>query len=151
MSLAAKSQNHWIFTPKERIVYREYALIKSMLCFRRHRDKSMVHARRVLRGRFVAFVLAVALVVPVPVTPAEAIPREDTGGISVSIAASEQGAAGLSDRALVCHMHFEHHQLVRAESALVMPAPDAVRACYSTGVSWLASLKPAPLRRPPRA
>jgi hypothetical protein len=111
----------------------------------------MVHLRRVLSGRFVAFVLALALVVPAPATPAGAIPREDTSGISVSFARSEQGVADLSDRALVCHMHFEHHQLVRAENALVMPAPDSVRACYSTGVSWLASLKPAPLRRPPRA
>ena len=111
----------------------------------------MIHARRVLSGRFVAFVLAIALVVPVPATPAGAIPHEDTSGISVSFAASEQGVAGLSNHALVCHMQFEHHQLVRAENALVMPALDSVRACYSTGVSSLASLKPAPLRRPPRA
>ena len=38
----------------------------------------MVHARRVLQRRFVAFVLAVALVVPAPAMPAGAMPREDT-------------------------------------------------------------------------
>jgi len=111
----------------------------------------MVRAWRVLSGWIIAFVLAIALVVPVPAMQAGAMPHEDSSGISVSFAASEQGAGSLSNHALVCHMHFEHHQLVRAENAVVMPAPDSVRARYSTGVNSLASLKPAPLRRPPRA
>jgi hypothetical protein len=72
--------------------------------------------------------------------PAGAMPQEGSSGISVSFTASEQGAGSLSNHALVCHMHFEHHQLVRAENAVVMPALDSVRACYLTGVNSLTSL-----------
>src|ERR1700730_8239872 len=115
--------------------------------YRKHRDDSTVHAWRVLSGWFVAFVLAIALVVPVPAMPAGPMPHEDTSGISVSFTDSEQGAAGLSNHALVCHMHFEHHQLVRSE----IPALDTSRACYLTGVNSFASREPAPLHRPPRA
>jgi hypothetical protein len=118
--------------------------------YQKHRDNKMLHAWCVLSGRFVAFVLAIALVVPVPAMQAGAMPHEDTSGVSVSFTASE-GAASLSNHALVCHMHFEHHQLVRAENAVVMPAPDSVRARYLTGVKSLTSFQPAPLRRPPRA
>jgi hypothetical protein len=128
-----------------------------MLCYRKHRDNRMIPARRVLSGWFVSIVLAVALVVPVPGMPVEAMPHEDTSPVSVSLAASvsfaasEQAGAGLSNHALICHMHFEHHQLVGIENAFVMPALDSVRACYLTGVNSLTSLQPAPLRRPPRA
>jgi hypothetical protein len=117
----------------------------------------MIHARRVLRGWFVAFVVAVALVVPVPGMPTGAMPHEDTSPISVSFAASasfassEQGVEDLSNLALVCHMHFEHHQLVRPDNAVVIPALDTSGACYLTGVNSFGSLDPAPLRRPPRA
>jgi len=118
---------------------------------RKHSDDRTIHAWRELSKLFVAFVLAIALVVPVRAMPAWAMPREDTSLISVSFAASEQGEADLSDPIIVCHMHFEHHQLVRVENAFVMPALDSVRACYLTGVNSLTSLQPAPLRRPPRA
>ena len=117
----------------------------------------MIRARRVLSGWFVAFVLAVALVVPVPGMPAGTMPHEDTSVISVSFAssvsflASEQGPADLSSHAITCHMHFEHHQLVRSENAYVIPALDSVRACYLTCVNPLASLEPYPLQKPPRA
>ena len=122
-----------------------------------HRDKRVSYARRVLRRWFVAIVLAIALVVPVPGMPAWAMPHEDTSPISVSFAtsvsfaASEQGGEDLSGHALVCHMHFEHHQLVRSDNAVVIPALDTSRACYSMGVNSFASLEPAPLHRPPRA
>jgi hypothetical protein len=117
----------------------------------------MIHARRGLSRWFVAFVLAIALIVPVPEMPAGAMPHEDTSPISVSFvafvsfAASEQSGEGLSSHALACHMHFEHHQLVRSDNAVVMPPLDTSRACYLTGVNSFASLEPAPLRRPPRA
>jgi hypothetical protein len=117
-----------------------------MLGYRRHRDDRTVHAWRALSRWIVACVLAIALVVPVPAMPAGAMPHEGSSGISVSFTASEQGAGSLSNHALVCHMHFEHHQLVRAENAVVMPALDSVRACYLTGVNSLTSLQPAPLR-----
>jgi hypothetical protein len=82
---------------------------------------------------FVAFVLAIALVVPVRAMPAPgAVPHEGTSLISVSFAASEQGAADLSNHVVVCHMHFEYHQLLLIENAFVMPALDSVRACYLT-------------------
>jgi hypothetical protein len=117
----------------------------------------MIHARCVLSGWCLAFVLAVALVVPVSGMPTGAMHHEDTSPISVSFAASvsvaanEQGGEGLSSHALVCHMHFEHHQLVRSDNAVVIPALDTSRACYSMGVNSFASLEPAPLHRPPRA
>jgi hypothetical protein len=117
-----------------------------MLGCLKHRDDRTVHAWRELSELFVAFVLAIAVVVPVRAMPAGAMPHEDTSLISVSFAASEQGAADLSNHFVVCHMHFEHHQLVRTENAFVTPALDSVRACYSTGVSSLTPLKPAPLR-----
>ena len=87
----------------------------------------MIHARHVLSVWYVAFVLAVALVVPVPAMPSGVMPNEDTSPISVSFAtpvsfaASEQGGEDLSGHALVCHMHFEHHQLVRSDNAVVIP------------------------------
>jgi hypothetical protein len=117
----------------------------------------MIHARRVLSRWFFAVVLAVALVVPVPGMPAGAMPHEDTSPISVSFvasisfAASAQDAADLSNHALACHMHFEHHQLVHSENAIVIPPLDLDRACYFTRVNPLASLEPYPLQRPPRA
>jgi hypothetical protein len=122
-----------------------------MIGRRKDGDDRTVHAWRELSELFVAFVLAIALVVPVRAMPAGAMPHEDTSLISVSFAASEQGEADLSNPIIVCHMHFEHHQLVRIENAFVMPALDSVRACYLTGVNSLTSLQPAPLRRPPRA
>ena len=117
----------------------------------------MILARRVVSRWFVAVVLAVALVVPVPGMPAGAMPHEDTSPISMSLAASlsfavsQQGGAGLSNHALVCHMHFEHHQLVRSENLFVIPALDLSRACYLTRINPLASLEPYPLQKPPRA
>ena len=111
---------------------------------RKHRDERTVHAWRELSELLVAFVLAIALVVPVRAMPAGTMPHEDTSLISVSFAANEQGAADLSNHAAVCHMHFEHHQLVRIENAFVMPALDSVRACYLTGVNLLTSLQPLP-------
>ena len=119
--------------------------------YRRRRVDRTVRAWRVLSGWIIAFVLAIALVVPVPAMQAGAMPHEDISGVSVSFTATEHGAAGRSNYALVCHMHFEHHQLVRAENAVVMSALDSVRARYSTGVNSLTSLEPAPLHRPPRA
>jgi hypothetical protein len=109
---------------------------------RKHRDDRTIHAWRELSKLFVAFVLAIALVVPVRAMPAWAMPHEDTSLISVSFAASEQGEADLSNPIIVCHMHFEHHQLVRIENAFVMPALDSVRACYLTGVNSLFSQLP---------
>lgn len=115
----------------------------------------MIRARRGLSRCFVAFVLAMALVVPVPEMPAGAIPHKDTSPISassaafVSAAAGEQGGESLSSHALVCHMHFEHHQLIRSGNAAVIPALDTSWACYLTGVNPLASLEPATLQRPP--
>jgi hypothetical protein len=122
-----------------------------MLGCRTHRDDRTVHAWHELSEWFVAFVLAIALVVSVRAMPAGAIPHEGTSLISVSFAASEQGAADLSNHVVDCHMHFEHHQLVRIGNAFVMPALDSVRAGYLTGVNSLTSRQPAPLRRPPRA
>lgn len=128
-----------------------------MIGFRMARSKKMIRARRVLSGWCVAFVVAVALVVPIPGMPNGLMRDEDTSPISLSFAASvssaanERGPADLSGHALVCHMHFEHHQLVRSDNAVVIPAFDTSRACYSTGVNSFASLEPAPLHRPPRA
>jgi hypothetical protein len=128
-----------------------------MVGYRMHRDKRMIHARRVLRGCGVTFVLAVALLALVPGMPIRAMPHEDTSPIfvssaaSVSFAASEQGGEDLFSHALVSHMHFDHHQLVRPDNAVVIPALDTSGAYYLTGVNLFASLEPAPLRRPPRA
>lgn len=111
----------------------------------------MAYAGRVLSGWFVAFVLAIALVVSLPEKPARAISHEVTSPISVSFAASEEVGDGLSNHTLACHIHFEHHQLVRSENAFVMPALDSVRASYLTCVNPLATLDPYPLQRPHRA
>jgi hypothetical protein len=60
-----------------------------MAGYRMHRDKRMIYAWRIMSGWFVAFVLAVALVVPTPGMPAGATHHEDTSPISVSVAASD--------------------------------------------------------------
>ena len=120
-----------------------------MAGYRMHRDKGMIYAWRVMSGWFAAFVLAVALVVPAPGMPAGATPHEDTSPVSVSVAAGGQSGEMLFNA--VCHMHFEHHQLVRSDNVVVMPALDTSRACYLTGVNSFTSLEPTPLHRPPRA
>jgi hypothetical protein len=118
----------------------------------------MLHARHVLSGWFVAFVLAIALIVPIQGRmPTEAMPHEQNSPISlsfvapISFAASAQDVAELPDHALLCHMHFEHHQLIRSENAYVIPTFDSIGACYLTRVIPLASREPYPLQRPPRA
>lgn len=119
--------------------------------YHKRRDEGAVRTWRVLTGWVAVFVLAIALIVPFPVMPAGAMPHEDASPISVSFAASEQGPAGLSSHALVCHMHFEHHQSLRSENALAIPAPDSSHAFYLAHVNPLASLEPYLLLRPPRA
>jgi hypothetical protein len=121
-----------------------------MLGYWNHQDEEAVRTWRVLTGWIAAFVLAIALIVPVP-APAGTTRHEDARPISESFAAAEQDPADLSSHALVCHMHFEHHQLVRSENVFVIPTLDSVRACELTPVKSLASLEPAPLYRPPRA
>jgi len=111
----------------------------------------MIRSGRALSRGIIVVLLAMALVVPVPGVPAGAIPHEDTSPISVSFAASEQGGALLSGRALACHMHFEHHQLVRSETAFLLTAPEALGAWYSPRVNPLASVAPNPPEKPPRA
>jgi hypothetical protein len=119
-----------------------------MVGYRKRRYNEAVHAWRVLAGRIAAFVVAIALIVPVPVMPAGTMRHEDMSEIS---AASEQGPADLFSHALACHMDFEHHQLVRSENAFVIPAHVSIRVCYLTDVNSLSSREPAPLYRPPRA
>jgi hypothetical protein len=112
---------------------------------------SVIRGWRLLAARLVVVSVVIALIALIPAMPAGSASEKDMSTVSMSFNAGEQGPANISSHAYASHMHFEHHQLVRAENAFVMPALDSVWACYSTGVSWLASLKPAPLRRPPRA
>ncbi len=121
-----------------------------MVGYRKRRDDEAVGAWRVLTAWVAGFVLAIAIVAPVP-APAGAVPHEVTSGVSFPVAASKQGPADPSGNALACHMHFEHHQLLRSENALAKLPPDSSQAFHLAPVNPLASLEPYPLLRPPRA
>lgn len=73
---------------------------------------------------------------------------------AIAAAQSDESSQGLKDslsQALACHIYFEHHQLVRAESTFTVPLLPVARASYLTRVIPLDSIEPYPLRRPPRA
>jgi hypothetical protein len=140
------AQNSWTFTRRQQII-----ISNGMFLGQNHRDARAVYAWRVLTGWVAALVLATALVFPGQAMLAGALHGDERTGSSVSLANSEQGAADLASEVLVSHIHFEHHQLIRSEIATILPALEAVRACYLTCLNPLASLEPYPLREPPRA
>jgi hypothetical protein len=124
-------------------------ILNPMVEFSKRRDNEAVAAWRVLTGWVAAIILAIALAASAP--QIEAMPDENTRGTAAEFAAGEQGAGDFSRQTLACHMHFEHHQLVRSETAFMPPAPEALGACYLTRVNPLASLEPHPPKKPPRA
>jgi hypothetical protein len=94
--------------------------------------------------------LAIAIVVPNPPMPAGTVPHEGTSEVSIRFASREQAPENLSNHALACHMHFEHHQLVRSANPFLIPAREPGRACFLTRVNLFSSLEPAPPEKPPR-
>jgi hypothetical protein len=122
-----------------------------MLDYQKRRDDKMIHAWRVRSGWWVALILAIALALPDPAMPGMTAPRHDSPQISASSDAGGPTLSDLCDCALALHLHFEHHQCVRAESAFLIPVQSAKPAFFSTAATTLMSLPAAPLRRPPRA
>jgi hypothetical protein len=106
---------------------------------------------RALSACIAGWFVAMTIVAFNPLMPAGAIPHENASSICVSMVASEQNPLDLSGHALACHMHFEHHQLVRSENACMLPILDTVRERHLTRVNPPASLAPSPPEKPPRA
>ena len=112
---------------------------------------SLASRWRLLAARLVVVGVAIALIALIPAMPAGSASEKDMSTVSMSFNAGEQGLANISGHAYACHMHFEHHQLVRIENAFVIPALLSIRVGYLVDVVLLNSREPAPLFRPPRA
>ncbi|HET6375853.1 MAG TPA: hypothetical protein VFF88_07365 [Methylocella sp.] len=121
---------------------------------RKRRGRKQERAWRALTGCLAAFVLVMALFDPVFAGAAPVQDEIQYQEKALSAAQSDESGQGLRDslsQALACHIYFEHHQLVRAESTFAVPLLPVARARYLMRVMPLDSIEPYPLRRPPRA
>lgn len=130
---------------------RRSIILSRMAVSLKQQESAAARVFRALGGWVAALALAAVLFASAPPVRTGAAAVDGATGMAAAVLASEDGTADHLDYGLACHMHLEHHQLVRSEMVFAEPFPDAIPAFYLTRVNPLSSREPYPLRKPPRA